>query len=164
MMKSQEHVDVAAITTRLAELCPKAIFVYEQRRQPLAIGIRAQISERVGDATTPDELNAALRAYTRNVGYLRAMARGGVRIDLEGEPAGMITAEQVASAARGVAAHWARKAARKAAARMACSSSETPAPSSTGPLHSSPTPMSEQPRKISLADLRASAQARRAAS
>jgi sRNA-binding protein len=56
----QKRVDVVAIITRLAELCPKVIFVYEARRRPLAIGIRDVILAKVGDRITPDELSAAL--------------------------------------------------------------------------------------------------------
>jgi ProP effector len=130
-------VDVVAIITRLAELCPKAIFVYEQRRRPFAIGIRDQIAERVAGALTPDELKLALRAYTRNVGYLRAMAQpGAMRIDIEGNEVGAVTPAQAASAAKAVAAHWARQAARKAATRREAA---------PRPVHSSPAPMSEKP-------------------
>jgi sRNA-binding protein len=136
IMKSQEPVDTAAIITRMAELCPKAIFVYEGRRRPLAIGIRDQIIERVAGSLTPEEVKLALRAYTRNPGgYLRAMARGGVRIDIEGNPVGAVTSQQQVSATKAVAAYFARQAARKAAARAAS------APS-TDPVHSSPAPMS----------------------
>ena len=39
------------------------------------------------------ELGLALRLYTRNRGYIRAVARGGDRFDLVGEPAGAVTAE-----------------------------------------------------------------------
>jgi sRNA-binding protein len=153
----QKRVDVATITMRLAELCPKAIFVYEQRRQPLVIGIRDAILARVGDRITPQEFNAALRAYTRNIGYLRAMAQpGAMGIDLEGNPVEAVTEQQAASAAKGVAAHWARQAARKAAARADLAA---PAPR---PVHSSPAPMSEKPRRLSLADLRTAALARKA--
>ena len=137
-MTPTERVDTAAIITRLAEMFPQAFSVYEGRRRPLAIGIRDQIAERVGDAITPDELSAALRAYTRNPGgYLRAMARGGARIDLEGNPAGMIIAEQAAAATKAVAAHWARVAARKAAARMACAEPE-PRPAAPSPAPETP--------------------------
>ena len=153
---SQKNGDAQAVIMRLAELCPKAIFVYEGRRRPLKIEIYEDLAAKVAGSITPDEVKLALRAYTRNPGYLRAMARGGPRIDLEGNPAGMITAEQTASAAKGVAAHWARKAARKAAARLACSSSET----------SAPAPIPETPsgsKRLGLADLRQLAQARKRA-
>jgi sRNA-binding protein len=128
-MKSQERVDTAAIITRLAELFPKAISVYEQRRQPLAVGIRDAILAKVGDRITLQELNAALRAYTRNIGYLRAMARpGALRIGLAGEPDGAVTAEQMVSAAKAVAAHWARQAERKASRFARRSSPRSPTP------------------------------------
>jgi ProP effector len=135
-MSTPERVDVTAIIARLAELLPKAFSVYERRRRPLAIGVRAAILDKVGDRITPDELNVALRTYTRNVGYQRAMAQPGAqRIDLEGNPVGAVTPEQAASAAKAVAAHWARQAARKAAARReACAAA--------GPVH---TPMAVRP-------------------
>ena len=60
-----------------AELCPKAIFVYEGRRMPLKIGIYGDLAARVTGSITPDELKLALRSYTRNIGYLQAMAWGG---------------------------------------------------------------------------------------
>ena len=70
---SAMNVDrITPIVMRLAELFPQTFAVYEQRTRPLAVGIRAAISERVVDAITPDELNAALRAYTRNVGYQKS--------------------------------------------------------------------------------------------
>jgi ProP effector len=161
-MNSQERVDVVAIITRLAELCPKAIFVYEGRRMPLKIGIYGDLAARVTGSITPDELKLALRSYTRNTGYLQAMARGGPRIDLEGNPVGEVTNEQMASAAKAVAAHWARQAARKAAARMACSSSETPAPMPTRPACETPAPVPAGPKRLGLADLRQLALARKA--
>jgi sRNA-binding protein len=146
--------EAQAVITHLAELFPKAIFVYEARRKPLAIGIRHQISERVGDAIAPDELGAALRSYTRNVGYLKAMARPGAqRIDIEGNPVDAVTPEQAASAAKGAAAHWARQAARKATARMACAEPEPPVSIPETP---------SGPKRLGLADLRQLAQVRKA--
>ena len=86
---------ITPIVMRLAELFPQTFAVYEQRRRPLAVGIRAAISERVGDAITPDELNAALRAYTRNVGYQKALAQpGAMRIDCDGNEVTPVTVEQ----------------------------------------------------------------------
>jgi sRNA-binding protein len=117
-----DRIDVAAIITRLAELCPRLIFVYEARRKPLAIGIRDQIIAKVGDMITPDELSAALGSYVRSTGYLKAVARGAVRIDLEGNPVGAPTPEQMAGAAKALAARLARKKTRKAdAAAAPCS-------------------------------------------
>jgi ProP effector len=155
-MTTTERVDVTAITTRLAELLPKCISVYEGRRRPLRVGIYEDIVAKVGDSIAPDDIKHALRAYTRNIGYLRAMAQpGAMRIDIEGDPVDAVTPEQAASAAKGVAAHWARTAARKKARREAnCAA---------GPVHSSLAPMSEKPRRLSLSDLRMHALARKAA-
>jgi hypothetical protein len=72
-MSTTERVDVAAIIAGLAELCPKAVFVYERRRRPLKIGIYEDLAAKVAGSITPDELKLALRTYTRNPGYLRAM-------------------------------------------------------------------------------------------
>jgi ProP effector len=155
-----ERVDVTAITMRLAELCPACICVYEKRRRPLQVGIRDQIIARVGDLIAPEELNIAMRAYVRSIGYLTAVARGDARIDLAGEPAGETTPEQRAAAAKAVASYWARVAERKAKARAACAEPESPVPR---PVHSSPAPMSEKPKRLGLADLRQLALARKVA-
>jgi sRNA-binding protein len=152
----QERVDVAAITMRLAELCPKLIFVYEGRRRPLQIGIRDQILERVAGSITPEELKLALRAYTRNAGYLRAMAQpGAMRIDIEGNPVDAVTPAQSASAAKAVAAHWARQAARKKARQA-----EARPPCSDGSAGG--TVKVRLTKRLGLADLKQAALARRA--
>jgi ProP effector len=160
MSTAHKHADAIAAIWLLVEKFPKAFFMLDVRRQPLAIGIHDQII--ATGAIEPDQLKLALASYCRSEGYLRALARGGARINCEGEPAGVVTEEQSSSAAKGLAARLARKKAREAEARMACSSSETPAPSSTGPVHGSPAPMSERPKRLGLADLRQLAQARKA--
>jgi sRNA-binding protein len=77
------------IIQRLAEFLPLAFAIYEQRRKPLAIGIRDQIIERVGDVISLDDLRHALGSYCRSTGYLVAVAKPGAqRIDLEGNPVG----------------------------------------------------------------------------
>jgi ProP effector len=156
-----KRVDTTPIIARMAELCPQCIFVYEGRRQPLKTGIYADIIAKVAGAITPDELKLALRSYVRNIGYQKAMARpGAMRIDIEGNPVEAVAPEHMASAAKAVAAHWARQAERKAAARMACAEPEAPA---SRPMHLSAAPMSEKPKRLGLADLRQLALARKAA-
>jgi sRNA-binding protein len=148
-MNTTERVDVAAIITRLAALCPKLIFVYEGRRRPLAIGIRDLIIAKVGDHIKPHELSLALGSYYRSDGYLRAMMRPGAqRIDIEGNAVGAVSPEHAAGAAKGLAARLLRKKARREAMPR--------------PVHSSAAPMSEQPKRLGLADLRQLALARRA--
>ena len=55
---------------------------------------------------------SALRTYTRSVGYLKTLKAGAVRIDLEGNPVGTVTAADEADAERKIA-----KAARRAAVK-----------------------------------------------
>jgi ProP effector len=139
--------DPTDIITILAEWFPQAFSVYEARRRPLKVGIRHDILERTGGAIDPRELSHALSVYTANLSYLQRSARpGAIRIDLDGQPAGEVTREQAAHI-RG------RLLARK------------------GIKHSVPAPDSDriepQPpptKRSSLADLRAAAVQRQAAS
>jgi ProP effector len=150
MNTPQKNGEAQATIARLAELFPKAFFVYEARRRPLKVGIYNDLAAKVAGVITPDELKLALRSYTRNVGYQKAMAQpGSMRIDIGGNSVDAVTPEQGASAAKAVAAHWARQAARKAAARLACAE---PAPIPETP---------SGPKRLGLADLRQLAQARK---
>ena len=97
--KQIKRADAEAAIVLLAELFPQAFAVFEQRRQPLKLGIHNDIIARIDGAITPRELGIALRFYCHNTGYLRAVARGAARVDLEGNPAGSTTAEQSAQAA-----------------------------------------------------------------
>jgi sRNA-binding protein len=77
------------VLATLAELFP-ACFVarhYEPHR-PLKIGLRQDL---VG-ILTEAEVNAALGLYCRRLMYRRAIAAGGARIDLAGQPAGEVKA------------------------------------------------------------------------
>jgi sRNA-binding protein len=142
------YADVIAALWLLVEKFPRPFFMLETRRQPLAIGIRDQII--ATGAIEPDQLNLALQFYCRSDSYLRAMARGGARIGLAGEPVGVVTPEQAASAAKGLANRMLRKKARKAEARPACSGAG-------GTVAVKPS------RRLSLGDLKRSALARKEA-
>ena len=61
--------------------------------QPLAIGIHKAINERLPDIGD-GPLRTTLKAYTASTKYLKAIANGQHRFDLDGNPAGEITAEQ----------------------------------------------------------------------
>lgn len=61
--------------------------------QPLAIGIHKSLKARpteLGDA----EVRHALKIHTASTKYLKAIANGDKRFDLDGNPAGEITPEQ----------------------------------------------------------------------
>jgi sRNA-binding protein len=100
----------------LAELFPRAFVVYELHRRPLKIGIRHDIFAKIEGAMTGRELATALRFYCRNTGYLRALARGGARVDLDGNSVGAVGVEQSALAATELKARAERAARRRRAA------------------------------------------------
>jgi sRNA-binding protein len=87
--------NIAAVLDLLAETWPKCFFIYEQRRLPLKIGIHQDIIAVLDGAGTPIELRRALAYYCRNRSYLRHLRAGAVRIDLDGNPAGTVTAGEV---------------------------------------------------------------------
>jgi len=83
----------AAIRT-LAERWPKCFAVEEKRRRPLKVGI----AEEIRAAGLDVDVSAALAYYAHNASYMKALLAGAVRIGLDGEPAGTVTAEQEAHA------------------------------------------------------------------
>ena len=112
------NLAVDAAIALLAETWPAAFFEYERRRVPIKVGIRDDILAALDGAITPEELGAALRRYTGNRHYLRALAfpaAGAARVDLDGNPCGEITKEQAARAAGLLAFYAAKRRARMAA-------------------------------------------------
>jgi len=103
----------------LAERWPQCFAVYERRRRPLKTAIHLDVLAALDGAITPAELGIALRVYVGNAAYLRGLLCGAWRIDLDGKPAGAVTAEQEADAKSKLAAIAAKSAARKQAAQPA---------------------------------------------
>src|SRR5262245_47603897 len=131
--RKSHDTSIAAAIVLLAEAFPHCFSVYEGRRRPLKIGIHKDIPAAVDGALTPIELSRALGGYCANSVYLRNSRAGAPRIDLDGNPAGIVTVEQSQRA-------MARLAARKAFKPP----SEPPAP-----------------ERLSLADLKVAALSRR---
>jgi len=127
----------------LAEAFPKCFAVYEQRRQPLKVGIYADLVALLDGAVAPAELSTGLRWYCGAAGYLRAIAAGHPRIDLDGTAVGVVTPEQAAAAKQMLLLR-----AQRAAARAAKPSPPPPAPA---------------PQRLSLVGLKAAAESRRKA-
>jgi ProP effector len=121
----------------LAEHFSKTFFVYEQRRQPLKVGIFHDLQ---ATGVLPEEdLRGALRAYCANAVYRSRLIAGAARIDVDGNPVGEVTADQV------------------------CSSKPKSKPSARPTLVKAPALKSAaSTTRLSLADLRAAAQARKA--
>jgi ProP effector len=125
----------------LAERFPACFAVNPSYRRPLKLGIHVDILAQLSNTIEPRDLSAALRIYTANVKYLKALVTGADRVDLNGMPAGMVTAEHADIAKT----QYTRR--RRAFAPV------KPA--------EPPKLVAAAPRRISLADLRMAAQARR---
>ena len=82
----------------LAEHFP-AVFSLEvwQPHKPLKIGIHEDIA--AAGIMPAEDIGPTLRLYVRRLMYQRALAAGGSRCGLDGEPCGEVTAEQAAGAA-----------------------------------------------------------------
>jgi ProP effector len=93
------------IVTVLAEFWPNCFIVYEQRRRPLKVGIRTDLTKAAAGALMPAEIALALHHYTGNLPYLRACHAGADRIDLDGNVVGRVTEHEAANAAARPALH-----------------------------------------------------------
>ena len=107
--------DIDAALALLTEAFPQT-FVLEKYRphRPLKVGIAADIPARC-PAVERRVLSAALSAYARRVMYLRALVAGAARIDLDGNPAGEVTAGDAEFAATKLAEILASRDTKRAA-------------------------------------------------
>jgi ProP effector len=108
--------DIDTALALLTEAFPQT-FVLEKYRphRPLKVGIAADIPARC-PAVERRVLSAALSAYARRVMYLRALVAGAARVDLDGNPAGEVTAGDAEFAATKLAEILASREAKRAAA------------------------------------------------
>ncbi len=83
--------------------------------RPLKLRIQADIQERAPGAFTKTALSAFLRRHTGRTGYLIALTRAPHRFDLDGAPAGEISAEHRQAALDELARRRALQATREAA-------------------------------------------------
>jgi ProP effector len=84
---------VDAVLDLLCELFPKAFVRHEARRRPLKIGIRDDLLAALDGAVTPAELSRALGFYCGNKVYRSRLHVGATRIDLSGQPSGIVSQE-----------------------------------------------------------------------
>jgi sRNA-binding protein len=84
--------------------------------RPLKIGVRHDL---LAAGFTPAEVKAALRCYVTRRMYLAAVAAGGPRFDLAGNPVGEVSADDCESACTRLAAFDAARAKKAAATRAA---------------------------------------------
>jgi sRNA-binding protein len=109
---------VAAVIALLAETFPRCFSVYEGRRRPLKLKIHLDIQAALDGAITPAELHKALGVYCSNRAYLEHTLTGAWRLDLDGNPAGTVTAAEEAHAKATLAGIRAKKEARAATASL----------------------------------------------
>jgi sRNA-binding protein len=158
MTEIQSTTDAIA---RLIELFPACFTPADHERKPLAIGIRDRLFERA-TGLSKTMMRKALAGYADSTGYLRALTEGAIRIDLDGNPAGIVTPEQAEFAAQ-------RLAAAAAGARCPSKANGEKLPPFPSPRVVDSVPLAPAcgpvgaTRRLSLSDLKAAAQQRRAA-
>ena len=108
--------DIDTALALLTEAFPQT-FVLEKYRphRPLKVGIAADIPARC-PAVERRVLSAALSVYARRVMYLRTLVAGAARVDLDGNPAGEVTAGDAEFAATKLAEILASRETKRAAA------------------------------------------------
>jgi sRNA-binding protein len=97
--------------------------------RPLAVGIHEQLEKQFPDRS-PEQVRRAIAQwrYPRLGAYLRVVARGGPRFDLEGNPSGEVSASEQENA-RVRLKEWRER--RKAQQAAAATAAATPAKSGT---------------------------------
>jgi sRNA-binding protein len=86
----------AECADRLRQLFPA---LFSGPAKPIKLRIQADIQQRAPGVFTKAALSGFLRRYTGGTGYLIALTRASQRIDLDGQPAGEISAEHRQAAA-----------------------------------------------------------------
>lgn len=97
-MNAAKRATTAAVLELLVERFPRCFAIYQLRRRPLKIGIRADLEVALDGAVTPAELALALRIYATATGYLQNSRAGVARIDLAGNVVGIVTEDEAAHA------------------------------------------------------------------
>jgi ProP effector len=145
--KQKRRADNTAVIAKLAALFPKAFSMHQHERKPLKIGIDADIvAKGVIEARA---LWRPLRVYCASFGYLRTVTAGAERVDLDGNPAGVVTAEAAALAVAVLTARGDKEKRRQDEKERA--------------TKQKPAPTSPKPKRVSLADLRHAAERRKSA-
>jgi ProP effector len=136
----------------LAERFPACFALNPSYRRPLKLGIHVDILAQLSDTIGPRELSAALRIYVSNSKYLKALVTGTERVDPNGMPAGTVTAEHADIAKTQYEQRREKQKSKQKQLAIASARSAEP-----------PKPVAAAPHRISLADLKTAAQARRMA-
>ena len=100
----QKLTDTKAIIAYLVEKFPLC-FIAEGEAKQLKIGLFQDLAEALKDdeRVSKTQLRQALRQYTSNWRYLHGCREGAERVDLYGNPAGVLDAEHVSHATQQLA-------------------------------------------------------------
>ena len=96
------HEEAIALLSLLAELWPAAFKHEHENPVPLSIGIREVLQQELGGLVDDEVIAVALGLYCRRPAYHAALqAPGAVRVDLQGNAVGKVTAREVRFLKRG---------------------------------------------------------------
>jgi ProP effector len=101
----------ASTTADALKLIAERFVVFREAR-PLAIGIHKAVLQAMPELDA-GKIRIALRRHTGSTRYLKAVAVGDDRYDLQGQPAGKITEEQKQQAAEALRERFKKGAERK---------------------------------------------------
>jgi sRNA-binding protein len=155
--------------TILVEAFPRCFFRGEHLRQPLKVGILHELLAHPNLGISRVRLRRIMGAYANSQGYLTNTVEGAVRIGLDGQPAGAVTAGE-AERAHGRLSREAGSREEKAAHAVANMQVEGPQASAQNPEETFPPVSSEEPvpqpspppsTRVGLAGLKAAALARK---
>lgn len=96
MTVARKQID--EILTLLCSRFPNAFFMHEGKRKPLAVGIGRVVETILGHEVKGTVLHRTLQFYVNNAAYLRGLTVDAVRLDIDGNEAGRVTADQAAHA------------------------------------------------------------------
>jgi ProP effector len=153
---SKKRARSKAVISVLAAKFPKCFAVPDTRRRPLKVGIDADLLAALGGAIRRTELIRALAMYCSSEGYLERVLTGAWRVDLQGKPAGVVSADDEKHAKAKQAGIRARREAGMAAAITQAAASRAHEPAFAPKAEPGPGP-----KRLSLADLREAARRRR---
>ena len=153
---SKKRARSKAVISVLAAKFPKCFAVPDTRRRPLKVGIDADLLAALRGSIRRTELIGALAMYCSSEGYLERALTGSWRVDLEGKPAGTVSADDEKHAKAKRASIRIRREAVMAAAIPQAAASRARGPALAPKAETGPGP-----KRLSLADLREAARRRR---
>jgi ProP effector len=146
--------DLIEKLAKLAALYPKTFFVREQDRRPLKLQIHRDLNSDTAHGLSSNDVRQVIGWYCSSPAYRAAVVEGAIRVGLDGEAAGEVSA--AAAAVAKAAMRREVKAERKAVAAVVAPETSTQAePTNATSLKNG------NAIKLSLAGLRAAAARRR---